>query len=306
MPIFQPAVREQMRLRMGLYGVAGAGKTGTAMMIAQALSPDGRFAVIDTERRAKEWADRYEFGHVIPPDNDPERLPGMIAAAADEEYGSLIVDSFTHYWSGTGGALDKVDRTSDKRAGWNAYRPVENAMMDAILGFPGHLICTMRVKTHYAAVEGTNGRQKVQRVGLKIDQRDGVDYEFSIIADMDSEHTLTIVKSTCPALADKVIDRPGIALAETLREWLGQGEPAPTVLDYKREVLDPGASLDRLREIRAEARRRNLSGACVIDDRGMPVTFEDLVVRIGRERKPVQTATAVRDAAGVSNGRAAA
>jgi hypothetical protein len=293
MTVFEPAVREQMRLRMALSGVSGSGKTNTAMILAQALSPDGRFAVIDTEKRANEYADRFEFGRMAPSQADPELLPGLIAAAADEGYGSLIIDSFTHFWSGAGGALDKVDRVADKRAGWNQYRPIENAMMEAILGFPGHVIVTLRVKTEYAQVEAANGRQRVQRIGMKPDQREGVDYEFSVIGDMDVSHTLTITKTTCAALVDKSIEKPGIELAATLREWLGQGTPAPTVLDFKRQVLDPETSFDQIREIRADARRRNLLGAFIVDERGLTSTLEAFIVRIGHDRKPNQLAAPV-------------
>lgn len=297
MSLFQPSRREQMRLRLALQGPANAGKTFTSFTLARALSPDGRFAVIDTERRALEYADRFEFGHIAPDVADPEQLPRMAAAAAAEGYGALVIDSFTHYWSGHGGALDRVDRKADKRAGWGEYRPVENAMMSALLGYPGHVIVTMRVKTEYVTEVNERGKTVTRRVGLKADQRDSVDYEFSVIGELDTDHTLTVVKSTCAALVDRRIERPGLDLADTLREWLGQGEPVPDATDYRDRALDPNTTAAEIRDMWAEAKRRNLLGAALIDEHGDTTTLADLLVRLGHERRPVTLATALTEAA---------
>lgn len=301
MSIFAPSRREQMRLRLALQGPAGSGKTFTAMTIARGLSPDGRFAIIDTEQRALEYSDRFEFGHIAPDVADPEQLPRMVAEAANEGFGALIVDSFTLYWSGLGGALDRVDRKTDKRAGWNEYRPIEGFMMRALKTYPGHVIVTMRVKTEHVIEQNRNGRNESRRVGMKADQRDSVDYEFSVIGEMDDTHTLTIVKSTCPALADQKISKPGADLVATFADWLGQGEPMPDVLDYRDRALASHTSVEELREIYAEAKRRNLLGAPLIDETGDDTTLGDLLNRLGRERKPAQTNGAVPEMAGAAS-----
>jgi hypothetical protein len=285
MSIFQPSRRQQMRLRMALQGPAGSGKTFTAFTLARALSPDGRFAVIDTERRALEYGDRFDFGHIAPDVADPNALPGMLAAAGNERYGAVVIDSFTHYWSGTGGALDVVDRTADKRRGWSEYRPVENKMMTAILTYPGHVIATMRVKTELVTEVDARGRTSTRRVGLKPDQRDGVDYEFSVIGAMDTDHTLTIVKSTCAALADQSIREPGLALADTLRDWLGQGDAVLDVNDIRDKALESTTGPEEIRALGQDARRRNLLGAIVQDGCGDLVTLDDLLRSVLRDRQ---------------------
>lgn len=296
MSIFTEARREQMRLRMALTGPAGAGKTYTGMTIARALSPDGRFAVIDTERRALEYADRFKFGHVAPAVADPEALPSMLAAAGNDGYGAVLVDSFSLYWSGSGGALDRVDRKADKRAGWSEYRPIENAVKAAILGYPGHVIVTMRVKTEHVTEVNERGKTITRRLGTKIDQRDTVDYEFSVIGEMDTDHTLTITKTTCADLVDRVIERPGLDLVDTLAAWLGKGDPMPTVLDYRDRAVDLKATFDELRALHTEVKRRNLLDVLVVDNVGDTVPLGELVVRLGRERQPMKLATAALEA----------
>lgn len=286
MSLFTPARREQMRLRMAIQGPAGGGKTFTAFTLASGLSATGRFAVIDTERRALEYADRFDFLHVAPPVADPAELPKMIADAAANDLGPLVIDSFTHYWSGSGGALDRVDRKADKRAGWSEYRPVENSMMGAILGYPGHVIVTLRVKTDYVTEQDSRGRNQTRRVGLKPDQRDSVDYEFSVIGSMDTDHTLSITKTTCPDLVDRRIEKPGLVLVETLAGWLSQGEPAPDINTYRNRALDPHTTVEELREIHREAKRRNLIDVVLVDEHGDTATLGDILVRLAKERTP--------------------
>ncbi len=298
-PYYIPAQREQLRLRMGLSGVAGSGKTFTAITLAQALSPDGRFAVIDTTGRAAQYADRFGFGLVRPRPADPAELPEMIAYADHEGYGALVIDSWSHYWSGAGGALDQVDRMSDKRAAWAAYRPVETAMMDAIRCFSGHIILTLRVHTHYAQSETSDGTVRTTRLGTRPDQREWVDYEMDLYADIDEQHTLTVLKTSCPALVDARIARPGSELAETLREWMGQGVAVPTLMDLTRKALDPETTWEQLRGVRDLAVQRQLMDGWVVDERGMAVRFADLVTRLGRQRRPADTPAAKRPAAPV-------
>ena len=49
-----------------------------------------------------------------------------------------------------------------------------------------HIIATMRSKTETAQVE-ENGRKKVAKLGMKSEQRDGVEYEFTTVLDIGHE-----------------------------------------------------------------------------------------------------------------------
>lgn len=282
MSLFAPARREQMRLRMALQGPSGAGKTFTALTIMRGLcGPGGAFAVIDTEKRAREYAvlndtdpetdTAFKFGHVSPEFADPEKLPNYLTEAAKAGYAGIIVDSFTHYWSGLGGALDRVDKARDKRAGWGDYRPIEAGMMSALLSYPGHVIVTMRVKTEYVTEYDERTRKTTTRkLGLKADQRDSVDYEFSVIGEMDMEHTLTITKTTCQDLVDQRINRPGPVLVETLATWLGQGDPPPTASDLRDRALEQCTTVAEVRAVWDEAKRRGLLAEVLVDATGEP------------------------------------
>lgn len=281
---FAPAQREQVKARIALHGVAGGGKTFTALMLATNLAE--KVAGIDTERgRMLEHKGRFRFDHLAPTRFDPRDLTRLLAVAGANGYGAVVIDSFSHYWMGTGGALEFVDSHENQRggkfsAGWKEYRPIENAMWEALMAYPGHVICTMRAKTAYV-VEGN----KPIKVGMRPEQREGVDYEFSIVGEISRDHVLTVTKSTCADLADRVIDRPGPDVAETIRAWCESGDRAPDALELRDQVLDKTATFDDIRQVRKVAQRSRLLGAAVVDENGDETTLDALIIRVGNERR---------------------
>ena len=168
---------------------------------------------------------------------------------------------------------------------WKEFRPIEARMIDALLGYPGHVLVTMRVKTSYVIEVDDRGKNVPRKVGLKPDQREGVDYEFGLIGEMDREHTMTVTKSTCPTLVDERIPKPGADVAMALKEWIAGGTKLPDALEYRDKVVDPATDAQALRRMFNEVRNRRLLGAMVVDDHGDEVTLGDLIRRVGEERK---------------------
>ena len=105
---FRRAVRENVPLLIGLAGGTGSGKTYSAMLLAQGLSGDKPFAVIDTEAgRAKHYADQFKFDHGdLGPPFRPGHYMDAIAAADKAGYPVIVVDSMSHEYAGDGGILD--------------------------------------------------------------------------------------------------------------------------------------------------------------------------------------------------------
>ena len=289
---FEPATREQVKARIALTGPAGSGKSFTALTLATHLSE--RVAAIDTERgRLREHATRFRFDHLAPARFDPRELVRTLAIAADNGYGAVVIDSLSHYWIGEGGALEFVDSYEGKtggkfQGGWKDFRPIENRMWAAIMAYPGHVIATMRVKTAYVIELNSKGKSEPRKVGLKPEQREGMDYEFSIVGEMDRDHTLTITKSTCEELVDASIARPGQDLAEVIAAWCGAGVAATSALEYRDRALEPTTTHDELRDMHAEVKRRGLLGAALMDEHGDETTLGALIVRLGQERKPAE------------------
>lgn len=226
---FRKATREKAKLRLALVGPSGSGKTYTALTLAKTLAQGGRIALIDTERgSAEKYAgDVADFDVCDLESFAPLTYAEAIDDAAAAGYPVLIIDSLSHAWTGTDGALDQVDKRGGKFQAWRHVSPQIETMVDTILRYPGHVIVTMRTKTAYEVTKNDRGQTEVVKLGLAPRMREGIEYEFDVLADMDLKHTMTVTKSRCISLADKVIRKPGADVAERLLDWLSNGaEPA--------------------------------------------------------------------------------
>jgi len=230
---FRPAVKHEAKLRLCIAGPSGSGKTWTALSIAQHM--DGKVALLDTEHgSASKYADRWQFDVLeMGPPYDPRRFVSAIDAAAKAGYGVLILDSLSHAWAGTGGLLEIVDqiaaklKTSNTFAAWKDATPIHNALVEAILAAPLHVIATMRSKQDYSMERDDKGKTVIRKVGMQPIQRDGFEYEFDVFAEMDIDNRLIVTKTRCPELTGKVYSKPtGEDISATLLEWLS-GAPTP-------------------------------------------------------------------------------
>jgi hypothetical protein len=241
---FQKAERRQAKLRLAITGPSGSGKTWGALQVARGLG--GKIAVIDTERgSASLYTHLAEFDVLeLGAPYSPERFIEAIKAAEAAGYGVLIIDSASHEWNGVGGCLELVDRVASAKfkgnswSAWNDVTPRHRAFLDAMLRSNLHIIATMRSKTETAQTE-ENGRKKVVKLGMKSEQRDGVEYEFTTVLDLSHEGH--------HAIASK--DRTGLftgdpqplceATGRRLLVWLESGaDPLP--VSGPPPVMGPG------------------------------------------------------------------
>ncbi len=232
---FKKAEKKQAKLRLAVTGPSGAGKTMTSLLIGRGLvGPDGKIAVVDTERdSASLYADIHTFDSVcLAPPYTTEKYIEAIRAAEAAGYDVVILDSISHAWAGAGGLLDQQDaiastKGSDRFRSWGQITPKHQAFIDAMLACKTHLIATMRSKTEYTLVTTETGKTKPEKLGLAPVQRDGMDYEFTTVLDMDAAHICQASKDRTGLFADRVF-RPDESTGRELREWLDRGSPAAT------------------------------------------------------------------------------
>lgn len=222
--MFQKATKTQARLRLALCGPSGAGKTYSALKIAQHLGKT--VAVIDSEHgSASKYADRFDFDVCNLVDFHPSKYMEAIKAAGQAGYEVILIDSLTHAWFAE---LELAGKSFD---GWKNVRPLERALIDAMLASPAHVIATMRSKTEWVMEEYTNKQGKTcsapKKVGMAPIQASGIEYEFDLAGEIDLNHSLSISKSRCPELSNTTHMNPGQELAETMLAWLTDGAPAP-------------------------------------------------------------------------------
>lgn len=283
---FAAATREKAKARLAIMGVSGSGKTWTGLRLTHGLSR--HFAVIDTERGA---ASKYAGINGVTFDTlqlhnyHPQNLIGALAAAANAGYEAVLVDSLTHFWSGTEGTLEQVDRAAKQKfggntfGGWKEGTPLQNAMVDALLSYPGHLVATMRAHTEWSLQTNANGKKEPVRLGTRPEQRRGVEYEFDVVAQMDTENTFTVIKSRCPALHALALERPdGADIAKTLLGWLDEGAAGADPATYVDRATAKDITFEGLGELRQEVDARGLQATPLLDPAdGTATTLGDYI-----------------------------
>jgi len=281
MSSFTQATRTSTKARIALCGPSGSGKTWTALTLAHALGEN--IAVIDTERgSASKYAgvNGWKFQTVAPGTFAPDALTGLLAEAGQAGFDVLVLDSWSHYWMGVDGMLEQVDkraRNGNNFSGWKEVRPDERRMIDALISYPGHVIATLRVKTEYVIEENDRGKKVPRKVGLKPEQREGVEYEFDLVGDMDHENTLSVSKSRIPGLTRQVIREPGLELGKTIAEWLTDGESVPDARDLREQAMAEGVQLSDLIALAAQSRKLGIDHAAVPNGEGTPMALVDLI-----------------------------
>lgn len=233
---FSKATKKNAKLRLALSGTAGAGKTYSALQIAQSLG--GRIAVMDSERgSASLYADLFDFDVCELEEKNPQEYLEKIREAAAEGYEVLVIDSFSHSWVG---ALETIDKMGGWVKGGKHVSPLVAKIIDSILSYPGHVIATMRSKSeHVIEKDERTGKTTIRKVGLAPVARDGTEYEFSVLLDLSTDGTFRVSKSRCSALPVESVhmrDTDTVKVAETLKEWLNSGEKR-TPLDLVLEKI---------------------------------------------------------------------
>lgn len=239
---FQKAVRKRAKLRLALSGPSGSGKTYSALLIAKGLG--GKIAVIDTERgSASLYSDLAEFDTLeLAPPFTPERFNEALSSAAKAGYDVCVIDSITHEWDAAGGCLESNESLAHAKfrgntwAAWNETTPRHRSFVDAILQSPMHIVATMRSKTE--TVQGDD--KKVKKLGMKPIQREGMEYEYTVVLDLEHEkHFAVATKDRTRLFTEPHIISPDTG--KRLIAWLESGA-VPRLSES--EIADHKAAID--------------------------------------------------------------
>ena len=209
---FKKAKRSLARLKIGMTGASGSGKTLSSLLMGYGLikaeHPEytdaecwDKICIIDTENSSGslyvdtavgQWRTGEYNTIVLEPPYEASKYVDAIHVAEQHDMQVIIIDSLTHAWSGEGGALDKqgkiAARTGNSYTAWRDITPEHNRLVDAMLQSKAHVIAAIRAKTDYAQVKDERGKTKVQNVGLAPVFRDGIEYEFTVCFMLDSDH----------------------------------------------------------------------------------------------------------------------
>jgi hypothetical protein len=235
----QIAKRKQAKIRLGIQGCSGSGKTYSALLIAFGLCGDwNRIAVLDTENySASLYAHLGAFQIVnIPAPFPPEKYIEAIRLCESAGIEVIIVDSISHEWEGAGGILEiHSNMQGNSFTNWSKLTPRHNAFVQAILQSPCHIIGAIRTKQEYVLSE-KNGKQVPEKVGLKGVTREGMDYEFTIMLDINIKHFASASKDRTGLFMDKPEFRITSATGEQILAWCNDGVPPEPGEDFSIRI----------------------------------------------------------------------
>jgi len=256
------AVREKTYMKLALTGPSGAGKTWAAIGLAKGLSDDGRVVVIDSENNSASFYSgttdepgAWDFD-VIPlkAPFTPQSYMAAVEAAVEAGYSIVIIDSLTHEWAASGGILDEK-AAKDMKGGnsytnWNGIKQVHNAFIEQLLQSPIHIVATLRSKTDYILETTTNkfGKetQAPRKVGLAPISSDGIDYEFSIVFDIDRATHMAVASKDRTAMFGNKAMFLTPQIGKQLKAWLEGGTGgANSAPEAKPESIEATSSQKR-------------------------------------------------------------
>jgi hypothetical protein len=246
------AERRQAKIKMGLQAPSGAGKTYSALLLAYGLINDwSKIAVIDTENHS---ADLYaHLGNykvlALEQPFSPERYIQAIEVCEKAGMEAIIIDSISHEWEGVGGILDiHGAMMGNSFTNWAKVTPRHNAFVQKLLQSSSHIIATIRSKQDYVLSE-KNGKMVPEKIGLKGVTREGLDYEFTIVLELDLKHQATATKDRTQLFMDKPSFIITPDTGKTIKAWCESGAaptPAATSVEELKDMVRKTVTVEAL------------------------------------------------------------
>lgn len=223
----QKAQRHQVKLRIGLSGPSGYGKSYSALLLAHGITDDWtKIAIIDTENNSASLYSHLGDFNVLALQEPytPERYIEAINICENAGMEVIIIDSISHEWQGKGGCLEIHEMLGGRFSDWAKVTPRHNAFLDAIIQSKSHVITTSRRKVDYSIDQDSNGKTKVTKVGMKEITRDGYEYELTINFEFINDRNLVKASKDRTGL---FVGKPEFIIntstGKKLLEWCSQG-----------------------------------------------------------------------------------
>lgn len=245
----QTAQRHQVKLRLGLSGASGFGKSYSALLLAYGITNDwSKIAIIDTENNSASLYSHLGDFSVLSLDEpySQERYIEAIKTCENASMEVIIIDSITHEWQGKGGCLQIHEQLGGRFQDWSKVSPRHQAFIDAILESTSHIITTVRSKIDYSLDSDQNGKTRVVKHGTKEITREGYEYELTVNFELINDRHLARASKDRTGLFS---NKPEFVINQTtgkkLIQWCNEGL---SVEQAKREIAS-STTIEGLRHL---------------------------------------------------------
>jgi len=244
MSSFVKAERKKAFIKLAITGVSGSGKTYSSLRLARGLVGEhGRIAFIDTENGSATLYDNLtDFDHceIKPDGNGKFNYEDFIAKVHEAEqlgYDAVIVDSATHLWQGILDDKANADfKGGNSFTNWAKSTQNFNAAVQKFLQSRIHLISCIRSKTEYKLELNDKGKNVPKLIGLAPVMRDGIEYEFSIVFDVQKDknkaidHKASVSKDRTNLFVNEDLFLITEETGRQIADWLASGKGELPVL----------------------------------------------------------------------------
>ncbi|WP_027078860.1 AAA family ATPase [Maribacter antarcticus] len=245
----QQAQRNQVKLRLGLSGASGFGKTYSALLLAYGITNDwSKIAIIDTENNSANLYAHLGSFNVLPLNEPytPEQYINALKTCEKASMEVIIIDSITHEWQGKGGCLQIHEQLGGRFQDWAKVTPRHQAFIDAILHAKCHVVTTVRRKVDYSMDSTSNGKTKVVKHGLKAITREGFEYELTANFELINEnHLAKASKDRTELFSGKPEFVINASTGRKLMQWCNQG----LSVDQARKEIEVCTTIEGLRHL---------------------------------------------------------
>ena len=243
----QIAQRRNAKMKMALMGPSGSGKTYSALLLAYGISKDwSKITIIDSENHSADLYSNlgpYYVCNISSPFT-PEKYIEALHLCEKSGAEVIIIDSISHEWEYL---LDyHSNLPGNSFTAWSKVTPRHTAFIQAMMQSPVHIILTCRTKQDYVLTD-KNGKQVPEKVGLKSIQRDGIEYECTLVFDLDIKNNATSTKDRTGLFQGKPELKLSSATGELIGEWCAAGQAITE--DHLTERINQVASIKELYDL---------------------------------------------------------
>lgn len=290
---FRKAKAEQAAVKMGIYGLAGSGKSFTSLLIAEGLAglTNRRVAYVDTERGTDFYCKTVPERTVHPEAFDFDAMYGRsitdileaVRSLDPAVYGVVVIDSISHVWDAAMAAY-KGKKTSIGTIPLNAWHEIKRPykeLMTLLLSSPIHVIICGRQKN----VLEDNADGEMTKTGVAMRAEGETQYEPHICIRMEatkaspknpSEIMAIIEKDRTGVLQGKIVLNPNFdKLIRPILPLLGDTQAAMETEEetgqrdaeamVKQEAEKTATSERKLAELRVQMEAASLQGKAELD-----------------------------------------
>lgn len=241
--------KKRAKIKMALQGPSGSGKTYSSLLLAKGLSGGdfSKVAVIDSESGSSDlYSDLGDYNVLtLKPPFTPENYIKAIEVCEKAGIECCILDSLSHTWEELLDYHSKLPGNSFLN--WRKINLRLNALVNKILQSPCHVIATLRTKQDYI-LNQKDGKYIPEKVGLKSIMKDGIDFEFTIVFDIDIKNYVRCSKDRANLFFGKPEFKINPDTGKRILDWCNSG----TDLKEARQKIKNAKTIDQLKVLYAQ------------------------------------------------------